>query len=151
MNKGRCASLIIGFILAANADAAIYRCISQEGGVIYQDTDCAKPHPDNRILPNILSQRSKNHPNQQGRTTSLAATRRQQAVKLKQTQGAKAKAQRQAAWRANRCEHAKSQKEDIKAVLRRGYRATTERHLKERLKKIEDRERRYCCQTTRND
>ena len=147
----------LGLSAASSAQAVVYRCISPEGSVVYQDIGCATPHPDNRTLPITVNQRLKNRPNPNARITALikkkeqsrinSAHRRQKAVI--QTQQAKAKAKRQAAWRANRCEHAKSQKADIQATLRHGYRVTAEYHLKERLRKIEERERRYC-QTTWN-
>jgi hypothetical protein len=144
-------------IAASNAEAVVYKCVTQEGLITYQDVRCATLHPDNKALPITVNKRLKNRPNQYTQITTLIKKKeqaaihvaRQQQQALKKTQSAKAKAQRQTAWHANRCEHAKSQKAEVEATLRHGYRATQERHLRERLKKIEDRERRYC-QTTRH-
>ncbi|MEY3182080.1 MAG: hypothetical protein RLZ35_65 [Pseudomonadota bacterium] len=68
---------------------------------------------------------------------------------IQRAQSLKQRERRQALWRANRCEHARTQKADIQQILRRGYRGSAEPKLRERLKAIEDRERRYC-QTTRH-
>lgn len=157
MNKRQYIGIILGLIITSSAEAVVYRCVSQEGAVTYQDVDCAKPHPDNRTLPIAVNQRLKQRSNPHTQVTTSIKKKEQSAINIarqqqkafRQTQRAKAKTQRQMAWRANRCEHAQSQRADIQATLRHGYHAKQEHHLRERLKKIEARERRYC-QITRN-
>jgi hypothetical protein len=155
MNKKQYFGMLLGLLVATNAEAVVYRCVSPDGAVTYQDIGCTNQHPENRSLPIALNPRLKNRPNPHAGVTTLIKKKelstfnaaQQQQKALRQAEAAKAKAQKQAAWRANLCEHAQSQKADILATLRHGYRATAKHHLKERLKKIEERERRYC-QTT---
>jgi ADP-ribosylglycohydrolase len=123
----------VGVTIPAEA-SLIYRCVDELGAVSYQATACPTAHPDNKTL-SIVTHTS---------PAAVKAAAAQERAALKK----KAQEQRQQ-QKTFRCEQARTEKEDLQALLRHGYPAKSKPQLKQRLKDIENRERRYC-QATRH-
>jgi hypothetical protein len=81
-----CVLLGLGLIAASNAEAIVYKCVTQEGAIIYQDVRCATAHPDNKALPIKVNKRLRNCPNEYATVTALMKKKEQAAMRIARQQ-----------------------------------------------------------------